>query len=149
MRLEQRITGDLKEAMKAKDQVALRTIRAIKAAILLQKTDGSGTELTEEMEIKMVQKLTKQRQDSYDIFVKQNRPDLAEIESAELEVLKNYLPEQLSEEKIKAVVDAIITSTGADGMKDMGRVMGMVSKELAGKADGKTISGIVRSALNS
>ena len=149
MNLESRIMGDLKEAMKAKDQAALRTIRAIKAAIQLQKTDGSGVELTEEMEIKMIQKLTKQRQDSHDIFVKQNRQDLAEIESAELEVLKRYLPEQLSEEKIKEVVEAIIASTGAEGMKDMGKVMGMVSKELAGKADGKTISGIVRTALTS
>lgn len=149
MRLEQRIMGDLKAAMKAKDQAALRTIRAIKAAILLQQTDGSGDELTEEMEIKMIQKLSKQRQDSYDIFVKQNRPDLAEIEKAELDILKNYLPEQLSNDKIKEVVDAVIAKTGAEGMKDMGKVMGMVSKELAGKADGKTISGIVRGALNS
>jgi len=149
MNLESRIMGDLKEAMKAKDQAALRTIRAIKAAILLQKTDGSGDEMTGEMEIKMLQKLTKQRQDSYDIFVKQNRQDLAEIENAELEILKRYLPEQLSEAKIKEVVDSIIASTSAEGMKDMGKVMGMVSKELAGKADGKTISGIVRTALTS
>lgn len=149
MSLESRITGDLKEAMKAKDQAALRTIRAIKAAILLQKTDGSGKELTEEMEIKMIQKLAKQRQDSYDIYVKQNREDLAAVEKEELEVLKNYLPEQLSEDKIKEVVDAIIAKIGAEGMKDMGKVMGMTSKELAGKADGKTISGIVRTALTS
>ena len=149
MNLESRIMGDLKEAMKAKDQAALRTIRAIKAAILIQKTDGSGVELNEEMEIKMIQKMAKQRQESYDIFVKQNRQDLADIESAELEVLKRYLPEQLSEEKIKEVVDSIISSTGAEGMKDMGKVMGMASKELAGKADGKTISGIVRAALTS
>ena len=149
MRLESRITGDLKEAMKAKDQAALRTIRAIKAAILLQKTDGSGQELTEEMEIKMIQKLAKQRQDSLDIYIKQNREDLASIEREELEVLKRYLPEQLSEDKIKEVVMGIISATGAEGMKDMGKVMGMASKELAGKADGKTISGIVRSALTS
>lgn len=147
MRLEQRITEDLKAAMKAKDQVALRTIRAIKSAIMLQKTDGTGVEMTEEMEIKLIQKQAKQRQDSLDIYVKQNRQDLAEIEKGELEVLKRYLPEQLSEDKIKEVVDAIITKTGAEGMKDMGKVMGMASKELAGKADGKTISGIVRSAL--
>ena len=149
MNLESRIMGDLKEAMKAKDKVALTTIRAIKAEILLQKTDGSGVELTGEMEIKMIQKMAKQRQESHDIYVKQNRQDLAEIESAELEVLKRYLPEQISEEKIKEVVDNIIASTGSEGMKDMGKVMGMVSKELAGKADGKTISGIVRAALTS
>ena len=149
MSLESKIMGDLKEAMKAKDRVALTTIRAIKAEILLQKTDGSGVELTDEMEIKMIQKMAKQRQESYDIYVKQNRQDLAEIESAELEVLKRYLPEQLSEAAIKKIVDSIIASTGAEGMKDMGKVMGMASKELAGKADGKTISGIVRTALTS
>jgi uncharacterized protein YqeY len=149
MNLESRIMGDLKEAMKAKDKVALTTIRAIKAEILLQKTDGTGVELTGEMEIKMIQKMAKQRQESYDIYVKQNRQDLAEIESAELAVLKRYLPEQLSEDKIKEIVDNIIATTGAEGMKDMGKVMGMVSKELAGKADGKTISGIVRTALTS
>ena len=147
MSLETRIMGDLKAAMKAKDQAALRTIRAVKAAILLQKTDGSGAELTEEMEIKMIQKLAKQRQDSYDIFVKQDRQDLAQVEKEELDVLKRYLPEQLSEDKIKEVVDAIIAKVGAEGMKDMGKVMGMASKELAGKADGKTIAGIVRAAL--
>jgi hypothetical protein len=147
MSLESRLMIDLKEAMKAKDKAALRTIRSLKAAILLQKTDGSGKEMTGDMEIKLIQKLTKQRQDSYDIFVKQNRPDLAEIESAELEVLKRYLPEQLSESAIKEIVDSVIAKTGAEGMKDMGKVMGMVSKELAGKADGKTISGIVKSAL--
>lgn len=147
MSLESRIMVDLKEAMKAKDQAALRTIRAIKAAILLQKTDGSGAEMTEELEIKMIQKLAKQRQDSYDIFVKQNRQDLADIEKEELDVLKRYLPEQLSEDKIKEIVDTIIANTGAEGMKDMGKVMGMASKELAGKADGKTIAGIVRAAL--
>lgn len=149
MSLETKIMGDLKEAMKAKDQAALRTIRAVKAAILLQKTDGSGAELTEEMEIKMIQKLAKQRQDSYDIFMKQNREDLAAIEKEELEVLKRYLPEQLSADKIKEIVDRIISTVGAEGMKDMGKVMGMASKELAGKADGKTISGIVRTALTS
>lgn len=149
MNLEQRITTDLKEAMKAKDQAALRTIRAIKAAILLQKTDGTGKELSADGEIKMIQKLAKQRQDSLDIYVKQNREDLAQTEREELEVLKRYLPEQLSEDEIKKVVDSVIADSGADGMKDMGKVMGMVSKQLAGKADGKTISGIVKSSLTS
>lgn len=149
MRLEERIMPDLKTAMKAKDQAALRTIRAIKAALLIQKTDGTGTELTEEMEIKLIQKMTKQRQDSMDIFIKQGREDLAATEREELEVLKNYLPEQLSEDKIKEIVDEIISTIGAEGMKDMGRVMGMASKQLAGKADGKTISGIVKASLTS
>ncbi len=147
MRLEERIIPDLKTAMKAKDKAALRTIRAVKAAILVQKTDGTNTEMTEEMEIKLIQKMAKQRQESMDIFIKQGREDLAETEREELEVLKRYLPEQLSEDKIKEIVDKIIADTGAEGMKDMGKVMGMVSKELAGKADGKTISGIVKSSL--
>lgn len=147
MRLQDRIMPDLKAAMKAKDQAALRTIRAIKAAIILQQTDGSGVEMTEEMEIKLIQKLSKQRQDSMDIFVKQGREDLAVTEREELAILKNYLPEQLSEDEIKVIVQKIIADTGAEGMKDMGRVMGMASKELAGKADGKTISGIVKASL--
>lgn len=147
MTLEEKIMPDLKAAMKAKDQAALRTIRAIKAALLLQKTDGTGSDMTAEMEIKLIQKMTKQRQDSMNIFVDQGREDLAVTEREELEVLKRYLPEQLSEDDIKVIVDRIITSTGADGMKDMGKVMGMVSKELAGKADGKTISAIVKSSL--
>jgi len=147
MRLEDRIMPDLKTAMKAKDQPALRTIRAIKAAILIQKTDGTNTEMTEEMEIKLIQKMTKQRQDSMDIFVKQDREDLAVTERDELEVLKKYLPEQLSEEQIKEIVDKIIADTGAEGMKDMGRVMGLASKDLAGKADGKTISSVVKASL--
>jgi len=147
MRLGERIMPDLKTAMKAKDQPALRTIRAIKAAILLQQTDGSGTEMTEEMETKLIQKMVKQRQDSLDIFVKQGREDLAVTERDELEVLKKYLPEQLSVDEIKVIVDRVISDTGAEGMKDMGKVMGMVSKELAGKADGKTISGVVKSSL--
>lgn len=147
MSLEKRIMPDLKEAMKAKDQAALRTIRAIKAAILLQKTDGTGKEMDADMEIKLIQKMVKQRQESHDIFVKQDRQDLAATEKEELEVLKRYLPEQLSEDEIKAIVVRVIGETGAASMKDMGRVMGVVSKELAGKADGKTIASIVKSSL--
>ena len=147
MRIEDRIMPDLKTAMKAKDKAALRTIRAIKAAILIQKTDGTNTEMTEEMEIKLIQKMAKQRQDSMDIFVKQGREDLAVTEREELEVLKRYLPEQLTEDKIREIVSKIIADTGAEGMKDMGRVMGLASKELAGKADGKTISGVVKALL--
>jgi len=143
MRLSDRIMPDLKTAMKAKDKAALRTIRAIKAALLVQKTDG----MTEEMEIKLIQKMAKQRQESMDIFIKQGREDLAATEKEELEVLKAYLPEQLSEDEIKTIVAKIIADAGAEGMKDMGRVMGMASKELAGKADGKTISCIVKSLL--
>ena len=147
MSLEKIIMEDLKAAMKSKDQAALRSIRAIKAAILLQKTDGSGTELDEAGEIKLVQKLVKQRQESLDIYEKQGREDLAATEREEIDVLKKYLPEQISEEKIKEIVDAVIAQTGADSMKDMGKVMGMVSKKLAGKADGKTIASIVKAQL--
>lgn len=148
MRLEERINGDLKNAMKAKDKAAVRTIRAIKNAILLQKTDGSGEELTEEMEIKMIQKLIKQRQDSLEIYEKQSREDLAVTEREEIKVLENYLPEQLSSEELEKYISGLIQKINAQGMKDMGKVMGMASKELAGKADGKTISGIVKQMLS-
>lgn len=147
MRLEERIMPDLKAAMKAKDQAALRSVRAIKAAILLAKTDGSGEELTEEKEIKMLQKLVKQRQDSYDIFKKEGREELAQKEKEEIEVIQKYLPEQLSEDKLKEIISEIISKTGANSMKDMGKVMGLASKQLAGRADGKTISTVVKTML--
>jgi len=147
--LEQKINNDLKEAMKAKDKVSLRAIRAIKSAILLTKTDGTGKELDAEGEIKLIQKLVKQRQDSLDIYEKQNREDLAVIEREEMTVLKRYLPAQLSEDELKPIIANIIEKTGANSMKDMGKVMGMASKELAGKADGKTISAIVKQLLGS
>jgi len=149
MSLEARITEDMKAAMKAKDQVSLRTIRAIKAAILLLKTDGSGKEIDETVEIKLIQKLAKQRQDSLDIYVKQNREDLASVEREELAVLKRYLPEQIGEEELTQIVSEIISSMGAEGMKDMGKVMGATNSKLAGKADGKTISTIVKKLLTS
>lgn len=148
MSLEERIMPDLKEAMKAKDQAALRAIRAIKAQILLVKTDGTGTELDEASEIKMIQKMVKQRQESLDIFIKQGREDLAVTEREEIAVLSKYLPAQLGEDKIKAIVAEVIAKTGASGMKDMGKVMGMVSAQLAGQADGKTISTVVKSLLS-
>ncbi|MEM1322561.1 MAG: GatB/YqeY domain-containing protein [Bacteroidota bacterium] len=147
MTLEERINSDLKTAMKAKDQAALRGIRAIKSAILLAKTDGSGKELNAELEIKMLQKLVKQRKDSLDIYEKQNREDLATKEREEIEVIERYLPEQLGEEELKGIISKIIEQTGATSMRDMGKVMGMASKQLAGKADGKTISGVVKQLL--
>jgi uncharacterized protein YqeY len=137
----------MKEAMKAKDKVSLRGIRAIKAALLLAKTDGSGDEMTDEKEIKLLQKLVKQRKDSLDIFNKQGRDDLAQTEKEEIAVIEKYLPEQLSAEELEAVIKGIIEKTGASSMKDMGKVMGMASKQLAGKADGKTISGVVKALL--
>lgn len=147
MSLEQKITADLKTAMKAKDQVALRSIRAIKAAILLAKTDGSGTALNEESEIKILQKLVKQRKDSLDIYDKQGREDLAEKEKGEIEIIERYLPKQLSTEELTGIMKEIIEKVGATSMRDMGKVMGMASKQLAGKADGKAISAVVKSLL--
>ena len=147
MSLESQLMNDLKEAMKAKDQAALRAIRAAKAAILLFKTDGSGKELDETSEIKLVQKLVKQRQDSLDIYEKQGREDLAIVEREEIEVLKNYLPKAMSEDELRAFLANLIQELGASGMQDMGKVMGAANAQLAGKADGRTISGIVRELL--
>ena len=144
MNITEKINEDLKAAMKAKDQVALRGIRAVKAALLLANTDGSGAEMTEEKFITIVQKLIKQRQDSLDIYKKQNRPDLAKVEEEEIEAISKYLPEQMGSEELEKFLSDLVSELGAEGMKDMGRVMGEASKRLAGKADGKTISGIVR-----
>ena len=148
MSLEERITQDLKTAMKAKDKKALRGIRAIKAAILLIKTDGSGQGLDEEKEIKILQKLVKQRKDSLEIYEKQNREDLAKTERDEIEIISKYLPKPLSAEELEKIIESIIEQTGASSMRDMGKVMGMASKQLGGKADGKTISGIVKRLLS-
>lgn len=147
MRLEERIMQDLKEAMKAKDQGALRGIRAIKAAILLQKTDGSGLELNDDLEIKLLQKLVKQRKDSLEIYEKQGREDLAQTEREEIEVIERYLPKQLDDTELEIVIKEIISSSGASTMQDMGKVMGLATKKLAGKADGKTISAVVKRIL--
>lgn len=147
MSLETKITTDLKTAMKAKDKVALRSIRAIKAQILLAKTDGSGKELDEAAEIKMIQKMIKQRKDSLSIYEKQNRAELAQTEKEEIEVLERYLPQQMGEEELTEFLKGIIAKTGASSMKDMGKVMGMAASQLGGKADGKTISGIVKKLL--
>lgn len=142
------INADLKTAMKAKDQDAMRTLRAIKSAILLANTDGSGEEMTEERGIKILQKLVKQRKESLDIYVKQGREDLAAPERAEISVIEKYLPEAMSEADVEKAVKAVIDQTGATSMKDMGKVMGMATKQLAGQADGKVISGIVRKLLS-
>lgn len=147
MSLEANITGDLKTAMKAKDQASLRAIRAIKAAIILVKTDGTGTTLDEAGEIKLLQKLIKSRQDSLEIFTKQGREDLAVVEREEIAVIQKYLPKQLSAEELTPLIQKIITDTGATSMKDMGKVMGMATKQLAGQADGKTVSGLVKKLL--
>lgn len=147
MSLEERIAQDLKEAMKAKDQAALRGIRAVKAAILLEKTSGAKHDLTEETEMKLLQKLVKQRKDSLEIYEKEGREDLAQTEREEIEVIERYLPKQLSEDELRVEIKKIIDEVGADSMKDMGKVMGAAQKKLAGKADGKTMSGIVKELL--
>lgn len=148
MSLESKIQADLKEAMKAKDQVALRGIRAIKAALLLLKTDGSGEEITEAKEIKLLQKLVKQRKDSLEIYEKQNREDLAAVEREEIPIIEKYLPEAMSPEELKAAITKIVADTGASSMKDMGKVMGMANAQFAGKADGKTIASMVKELLS-
>ncbi len=147
MSLEERIAQDLREAMKAKDQAALRGVRAIKAAILLEKTSGAKHDVSPEMEMKILQKLIKQRRDSLDIYEKQNRPDLAQTEREEIEIIERYLPKQLSEEELRAELKKIVAELGATSMKDMGKVMGAASQKLAGRADGKTISGVVKELL--
>ncbi len=148
MGLQDEIMIAMKTAMKAKDQVALTALRAVKSAILLAQTEsGAKSDLTEEQELKILQKLVKQRKDSAAIFEEQDRKDLAEPELSEAEVIEQFLPEALSEEEIEKVVVTTIESIGASGMKDMGKVMGIVSKELAGQADGKTISTLVKKNL--
>lgn len=149
MSLQQEIMAALKEAMKSKDQTALSALRAVKSAILLAQTEsGAKEELTEEQELKILQKQVKQRKDSAAVYLEQGREDLAAPELAEAEVISQFLPEALTEEEIEKVVVMTIENIGAEGMKDMGKVMGIVSQELAGKADGKTISNIVRAKLS-
>jgi len=149
MALEQKIMTELKAAMLAKDEKALRSLRAIKAAILLAKTsEGAGGELKEDDEIKLLQKLVKQRKDSLEIYQQQNRADLAVKEKEEIEVIEKFLPAQLSPEELKATISKIIADTGASSPADMGKVMGAATKQLAGKADGKTISAMVKELLS-
>jgi hypothetical protein len=148
MSLQIQVMDKMKEAMKAKDTIALQALRAVKSAFLLAKTEtGVKEELTEEQEIKIIQKQVKQRKDSAAIFIEQGRQDLADPELIELAVLEQFLPEAVSDEKIEEVVLATIKKLGASGMQDMGKVMGVVSAELAGKADGKTISTLVKKNL--
>lgn len=147
MSLETRVMAALKEAMKAKDDAAKRSLRAIKSAILLVKTDGTGKELDEAGEIKLLQKLVKQRRDSLAIFEKQGREDLAKPEREEIEVIEKFLPQQMDAAELEAFVKGVIEKTGATSMRDMGKVMGMASKQLAGRADGKAVSTMVKQLL--
>ncbi|WP_026898611.1 GatB/YqeY domain-containing protein [Daejeonella oryzae] len=146
--LQQQIDQEIKAAMLAKNNVRLRGLRAIKAALLMAKTEKGASEvLTGEAEIKVLQKLVKQRKESVEIYIAQNRPDLQQVEVEELEVIEAFLPSQMDKEAVKGIVQQIIQQTGAAGMKDMGKVMGLANKEMAGKADGKTISEVVKELL--
>lgn len=151
MSLEQTINNDIKVAMLNKDKKLLEALRAVKAAIVLEKTSKgiSDESIPEETEIKLLQKLVKQRKESAEVYSRQNRPELAEIENYQAAVIEKYLPEQISEEELTKIIKEIIESTGASGIKDMGKVMGQASKQLAGKADNKSIAGIVKQLLES
>lgn len=149
MALEQLVMAEMKEAMKAKNEAGLRGLRAIKAAIIIAKTsEGAGGELKEEDEVKLLQKLVKQRKDSLEIFHKQNREDLAQKEMEEIAVIEKFLPQQMSEEELKSEISAIIAQLGATSPADMGKVMGAATKQLGGKAEGKAISTMVKNLLS-
>ena len=148
MSLEEKVMAGMKDAMKAKDEALLRGLRAIKAAILLAKTSGGSGELTSDDEVKLLQKLVKQRKDSLDIYRQQNRADLAQKEEEEIAIIEKFLPKQLDAEELKTIIAAIIAETGASSVADMGKVMGAANKQLAGQADGKTISAVVKELLS-
>jgi uncharacterized protein YqeY len=142
------LTEEMKNAMRSKDSVRLESLRAIKSAVLLAQTSGGDSgELTDEDAIKLLQRLVKQRKDSAAIFRDQNRPDLAEPEEAQAAIIEEFLPAQMSDDELESTIGSIIETTGASGMKDMGKVMGIASKQLAGKADGKRIAETVKKKL--
>ncbi len=148
MSLLENINNDIKLAMKAKQAEKLSALRAVKSELLLEKTSSGASEtISEEKEIKIIQKLIKQRKDSAEIYQKENRTDLYEKEMGEIQFLEAYLPEQMSDEELRAIIQAAITETGAVSMKDMGKVMGIVNKKVAGKAEGKIIAQKVKSLL--
>jgi|TARA_B110000914_G_scaffold22597_1_gene16915 uncharacterized protein YqeY len=148
MGLIDKISESIKTAMKQKNVQVLESLRAIKSALLLAKTQkGASSEIAKEDEIKILQKLVKQRKESADIYISQNRNELAEVEINQSKIIEGFLPEQISSEEIEIIITDIIKEIGAEGMKDMGKVMGMASEKLSGKADGKTISNIVRTKL--
>lgn len=148
MSLEQKVMAEMKEAMKSKDEAALRGLRAIKAEIIKAKTEpGAGGEVSAEKELSLLQKMMKQRKDSLEIYQQQNREDLAKKEQEEIAVIEKFLPQQLSAEELKAELQQIIAETGASSPADMGKVMGVATKKMAGRADGKTISALVKELL--
>jgi uncharacterized protein YqeY len=148
MNLTDQINNDLKTAMKARDKEKLEALRAIKSALLLEATKGGDAEISDDTGLKILQKLHKQRMDAYQIYVEQNREDLAEDEKKQAEVIAAYLPKQLTREEIEPEIEALIADMGASGMKDMGKVMGAASKKFAGKAPGKFIADSVKSILS-
>ncbi len=148
MSLSSQIMDELKNAMRAKDTIALEALRAIKSELLLAQTaTGSAAEISEEEEIKILQRLVKMRKDSAGIFTTQNRPDLAEPELAQIAIIEKFLPAQLSEVEIEVIITKIIAETGAAGIASMGKVMGLASAQIGGQAEGKTISAIVKKLL--
>ena len=150
MSLQETINNDIKSAMKNKAEAELRALRGVKSALLLAQTEkGAGGEVSEEKEIQILQKLVKQRKESLDIYEQQKREDLASVEREEIAIIERYLPAQMGEDELRKVLQDIISATGASGMADMGKVMGTATKQLAGKADGKTISALVRELLAS
>ena len=147
MNLKDQINSDIKDAMRAKDQAALRALRSVKSAVLLAETDGSGREVDDSSVLKIIQKLVKQRKESLELFENENRSDLAEKEKEELEVLEKYLPKAMDKEELHQFLENLVDELNADSMKDMGRVMSEAQSRLAGRADGKEISAIVRNLL--
>ena len=149
MRLEQKIMADMKEAMKSKNEAALRSLRAIKAKIIEAKTEpGANGEISEDTELKMLQKMIKQRKDSLEIFKQQNREDLAKKEEEEIAVIEKFLPAQMGADELKTIISKIISELDVSSPADIGKVMGAATKQLAGKADGKAISAIVKELLS-
>ena len=148
MSLELTINEAIKTAMREKDKVALDSLRAVKSQILLLKTEAKGADVSAEQEIAILQRMIKQRKDSYEQFVSQNRTDLAEVEAAQMKVIEQFLPAQLTAEELETEIKKIITETGAESIKDLGKVMGTASKALAGKSDGKSISEMVKKLLS-
>ena len=148
MSLELTINEAIKTAMREKDKVALDSLRAIKSQILLLKTEAKGADVSAEQEIAILQRMIKQRKDSYEQFVSQNRTDLAEVEAAQMKVIEQFLPAQLTAEELEAEIKKIIAETGAESIKDLGKVMGVASKALSGKSDGKSISEMVKKLLS-
>ena len=148
MSLELTISEAIKAAMKDKDKVALDSLRAVKSQILLLKTEAKGADVSAEQEIAILQRMIKQRKDSFEQFTAQNRTDLAEVEEAQMKVIEKFLPQQLSAEELETEMKKIITETGAASAKDLGKVMGVAGKTLAGKSDGKSISEMAKKLLS-